>query len=303
MSRNCALDWPAVSALLLEGVSQPILILGEDFQVCQYNSALEKVLGWARHELYGRSFLDACIRASDREKVAWTLREALRGVLRHAELTVSTKQGQGMHLTCDLARVGQGRASALLVGIRDWRPAKGLVMPGFAGDIHYEICIATDEESFGIIRYYWSPDDPARAAELLGKRCYEALYGRETACEGCPAFLPLGKEPRKTVVRHDDALQIVTAQRMEDGAVRMGVRRIEHTTLSELIRAKLDTLAEQAGLSSREKSVLELLVMGRSAAEIAQVLRITTRTDKYHQANILEKLGADSRLDLMRLLL
>jgi DNA-binding CsgD family transcriptional regulator len=44
-------------------------------------------------------------------------------------------------------------------------------------------------------------------------------------------------------------------------------------------------------------------VLGRSLDEIARILGIAPRTVKFHQANVLQKLGADSRLDLMRLLL
>jgi DNA-binding CsgD family transcriptional regulator len=47
--------------------------------------------------------------------------------------------------------------------------------------------------------------------------------------------------------------------------------------------------------------VLDLLLLGRSLGEIATALQITPRTAKFHQANLLEKLGADSRFDLLRL--
>jgi len=43
--------------------------------------------------------------------------------------------------------------------------------------------------------------------------------------------------------------------------------------------------------------------MGRQLADIATALGISLRTVKYHQANILRKLRADSRVDLMRLIL
>jgi DNA-binding NarL/FixJ family response regulator len=59
----------------------------------------------------------------------------------------------------------------------------------------------------------------------------------------------------------------------------------------------------QAGLTSREREVLELLLLGRTHEDIALVLGISERTSKFHQANLLAKLGAESRLDLMRLFL
>jgi DNA-binding CsgD family transcriptional regulator len=61
-------------------------------------------------------------------------------------------------------------------------------------------------------------------------------------------------------------------------------------------------LADAAQLSERERSVLTYLLMGRSLGDIALILGISPRTVKFHQANVLEKLGADSRADLVRLI-
>ncbi|MCZ7680735.1 MAG: helix-turn-helix transcriptional regulator [Sandaracinaceae bacterium] len=80
-------------------------------------------------------------------------------------------------------------------------------------------------------------------------------------------------------------------------------QRFDDVLVRELVGARLATLAARAGLSQREQDVFELLVLGRSLVEISTVLGITTRTVRFHQANVLAKLSADSRLDLMRLLL
>jgi DNA-binding response OmpR family regulator len=62
-------------------------------------------------------------------------------------------------------------------------------------------------------------------------------------------------------------------------------------------------LMAHARLTEREREVLELLLLGRTHEDIAHVLGITARTSKFHQSNLLVKLGAESRLDLMRLFL
>lgn len=64
-----------------------------------------------------------------------------------------------------------------------------------------------------------------------------------------------------------------------------------------------DALVRQANLTGREREVLELLLLGRTHEDISTVLGISDRTSKFHQANLLAKLGAESRLDLMRLFL
>ena len=73
--------------------------------------------------------------------------------------------------------------------------------------------------------------------------------------------------------------------------------------LSDLLRARRERLADEANLSAREREVLDLLLLGRNHEEIGTVLDISPRTSRFHQANVLQKLGADSRTDLLRLFL
>ena len=74
----------------------------------------------------------------------------------------------------------------------------------------------------------------------------------------------------------------------------------EHTVASPDRRA---SMIADAKLTGREREVLDLLLLGRTHEDIAEVLGISERTSKFHQANLLQKLGAESRLDLLRLFL
>ncbi|HMG24568.1 MAG TPA: LuxR C-terminal-related transcriptional regulator [Kofleriaceae bacterium] len=73
--------------------------------------------------------------------------------------------------------------------------------------------------------------------------------------------------------------------------------------LSAALERRLVQLSRSAALSPREQEVLQLLVLGRSYTDIGVALQITPRTARFHQRNVLEKIGAESRLDLVRLLL
>jgi DNA-binding response OmpR family regulator len=75
------------------------------------------------------------------------------------------------------------------------------------------------------------------------------------------------------------------------------------SNLEVLLLRRREQLALEARLSDREREVLELLLLGRNHQEIGTALGIAARTAKFHQMNILEKLGADSRMDLLRLFL
>ncbi len=70
-----------------------------------------------------------------------------------------------------------------------------------------------------------------------------------------------------------------------------------------LLRQRRERIADEAELSAREREVLELLLLGRTHQEIGAVLGISPRTAKFHQASVLQKLGADSRVDLVRIFL
>lgn len=65
--------------------------------------------------------------------------------------------------------------------------------------------------------------------------------------------------------------------------------------------AKREEVIEAARLTEREREVLDLLLLGRTHEDIALVLGISERTTRFHQANLLAKLGAESRMDLLRL--
>jgi non-specific serine/threonine protein kinase len=52
------------------------------------------------------------------------------------------------------------------------------------------------------------------------------------------------------------------------------------------------------GLTARERSVANLVSEGRSNREIADALVISERTAERHVANILDKLGLESRVQL-----
>jgi DNA-binding CsgD family transcriptional regulator len=66
---------------------------------------------------------------------------------------------------------------------------------------------------------------------------------------------------------------------------------------------RVEHLASSGRLSPREREVLQLMLLGRSRSDIALVLGVTERTAKYHVENVLRKLDAESRVDLLRIVL
>lgn len=56
----------------------------------------------------------------------------------------------------------------------------------------------------------------------------------------------------------------------------------------------------QHGLTSREREVLQMVAEGFSSKEIAQQLRVSTRTVETHRANVMQKLGVHKVSGLVR---
>lgn len=79
--------------------------------------------------------------------------------------------------------------------------------------------------------------------------------------------------------------------------------RVRHQYIAgdELLRVRRAEKIRAAELTAREVEVLDLVLLGRAHEDIALALGISERTSKFHQANILRKLGAESRYDLLRL--
>jgi len=144
-------------------------------------------------------------------------------------------------------------------------------------------------------------------AEALGNRCHEVLWGRPQPCRNCP-FLP-PPPPHDERVRSgvigeatSSAFALVVGRRTRVDAIRVVQHAIGEELFGQLLELRLERASSEASLSPREREVLRLLMIGRSLGDIATALAISVRTAKYHQANALAKLGADSRLDLLRLL-
>jgi DNA-binding NarL/FixJ family response regulator len=79
-------------------------------------------------------------------------------------------------------------------------------------------------------------------------------------------------------------------------------KRFRAARIDLLMNEHIEALACEHGLSTREREVLRLLVLGRTPQDIGVALGITARTAKFHQSNLLAKLGAESKFDLVRLL-
>jgi DNA-binding NarL/FixJ family response regulator len=100
------------------------------------------------------------------------------------------------------------------------------------------------------------------------------------------------------VLKHSVASELVTAIRE---ALR-GQTYITPMIAGELLQSYREGDSEMSDsshrLTMRQREVLQLIAEGRSAKEVAAILKISTRTAEAHKAHILEVLGVRSTAEL-----
>lgn len=115
----------------------------------------------------------------------------------------------------------------------------------------------------------------------------ETAYARRALAEGALGF----------VIKHSAPVELVLAVR----SAMEGRTYVTPSLAGELLRpAGRETARETAGaLTLRQREILQLLVAGRSAKEIAGVLGISPRTVEYHKYRMMESLGLHSSAELI----
>lgn len=139
-----------------------------------------------------------------------------------------------------------------------------------------------------------------------GEHCWRQVHGRTSECADCPIRRLKGTQQATAVWVDPGAAFRATVQfarRKPEGRVAVTSVPIDGVTYSALVSARVEQLSGASNLSGREKELLQLLLMGRSTRDVSVVAGITERTAKFHQQNLLRKLGAESRYDLVRFLL
>ena len=65
---------------------------------------------------------------------------------------------------------------------------------------------------------------------------------------------------------------------------------------AETVEERIDRLASERGLSSREREIAFLLYKGKTNNEIADMLFLSSNTIKVHTSNLYRKLGVSTRM-------
>jgi DNA-binding CsgD family transcriptional regulator len=292
---GATMTWKALVQHLLQRASSPALVLDTAGQIQIVNSWLELAVDRPNADLSRRSFVDDVVAPEDRGEATRQMGEIHRGERSCLRTRIVRRDGCKLDAVLQATLVGPYR-SRLLV-LEGEVIERSRQVPRVPGMEVYEISSARD--SFGEIRYRW-PDGG------VGETCHALRYQRGQPCPLCPARNLRPDEPGvTTVIRMEGEAwyDLVTAQHAGPALARVGVVRVTDDALSELMETRFLRLAQERELSEREQVVLQMLLLGRTIAEIGTALGISARTVKFHQKNVLDKLGAKSRVDLLRVFL
>ncbi|HSD88957.1 MAG TPA: LuxR C-terminal-related transcriptional regulator [Kofleriaceae bacterium] len=297
------MDWPAIASILGERSDRPIVLIDQDGRIRMFNRAMEQVLGWRRFQVDGELWARVCTPPDHLDEARRWIADALRGALWSFEAHALTSGGGHVLLHLEFSLVGRGETQGLLVTTTRWMPAEPSKRVIHGRDLDYDI--STEAPGFGTVTRLVVDSERIRLDE--GTRCYAVLHGQEQPCDGCPVLRTDESPWPRVFVRHvqngtASAFEIKSADRIDTGLVRIRTRMMTNDALEAIHAAKIQQLADRADLSAREREILMYLLLGRTTEDISTLVGIAVRTVKFHQANVLQKLGADSRSDLLRLL-
>jgi DNA-binding CsgD family transcriptional regulator len=287
-----SVDWSAVAFLVAEQASLPALLLNAQGEVLLMSPALEQGLGWPRDSI-GSVWVDRFVLASAASTTRWLLHRALVGAVRDFETEVLTADGIA-RARFSTRPVGEDDRGVLLVLER----LVATACKAAEADHDYEVQgIASG--SYGL-RNVWKL---GVTVEPGHGTCFEKLHGRTAPCDKCPLKQTDSTQRSSAVVSaHSEHVYVLTTATAlgEDGA-RVSVRHLSRASLGSVMLSRLDELVARGKLTTRERAVFCYLMEGRDIEDIANALGISARTVKFHIGNVLQKLGADSRHDLLRL--
>lgn len=141
-----------------------------------------------------------------------------------------------------------------------------------------------------------------------------ALTDREDAqrvriqwnCDGLNLLIDIHDDGDGQLDVHDDSLRPI-AERVKALDGRLDIESTSGWGSHTSIRLPLDPPGGRnerepaVGLTSRERDVLHLVAAGHRNADIAAELAISPNTVKFHIANLLRKVGARTRSELIAL--
>jgi DNA-binding CsgD family transcriptional regulator len=285
-----------LAGILIDRLAQPSLVLDERRRIVVLNAAMAELLGGTCKDLAWRDLIELIVEPRLGAAIS-AIERISRGQDERTRVRFTPRKRPDLTIELEFERIPSEEAMLFL----------GTTAPHAAlpfETLTVEVSVSADRWG-RILRGAQAPVTMSGAQQ--SPDCCRVLCGEMRPCDDCPAVAVTATDPvaSRVIEIHErgDQYVVITARRISDQRVAMSRIRLDEATRSRLAEARLDSVARRAGLSERERQVLAYLLMGLEIRDIGEVLGIAVRTVRFHQYNLLEKLGADSRADLVRFIL
>jgi PAS domain S-box-containing protein len=295
-------DWKGVAMKLVERAARPTVLLDRRGKIRLFNLAMEQLLGWPRERVLGTRWSPA---NENLQATSSWLGQVLRKNATQASCKALSSDGLPLQLDFDVAQIGAASEAGTLLTVVRATPLALAAESGQRPNQDFEYVITAHATEFGRMHQLTQLGRETSFDASSAPTCFELLHRQRSACEDCPVLRPAREGwPRTTTRRRsleEAGFELVSATPRDATTIRLSVRFVTDTALHAIQSTWLRQIADDAQLSARERAVLDYLLLGRSLGDIALLLQVSRHTVKFHQANILRKLGADSRADIVRL--
>ncbi|MEW5737394.1 MAG: LuxR C-terminal-related transcriptional regulator [Myxococcota bacterium] len=296
-----SVDWEVIGPQLLERERRPVMVLDERGRVIRTNQAFRYLVSDGRHTV-GADFTAQWLTPDSRPHFLSARERAITGD--RTRVTVRVVESIfPLDLMLELTCVGVEPTRYLLAVVVDLVPRRQSSPLIPAGGLLYEV--VTNEHGPWQLKRLVTPQGE-QEVDVDPTPCFRKVFGLSAECRGCPVKgIGRGGQAHGVVQAPspDFRAHLLVARNVTQDTTSVLAFPVETETYTALVEARVHHLSSRAKLSERERQLLQMLLLGRSLKEAAGVLGITARTAKYHQQNLLRKVGADGRVDLFRLLL
>jgi DNA-binding CsgD family transcriptional regulator len=297
MSPSVAIDWQSLGPQLLDREHRPLLLVDDTGRVVATNQALRYFLEAVPPT--GAQFVGDWVDPADQASAAEVLDRARRGERAHVRLQLKPSL-MTVQPVFDVSALTETGLVAWLMVEAHSLPVGAPPVPALG--VHYDVTL--EHGTLGSVR--WLAREGRSLPVQPGVPCWKQVVGRDSPCEHCPALGTLAGASSATATRCVSTTPFVAevgrARRVGPELITVSWLPLSEADYSAVLRLRVEALAEQHLLTPRERQVLRMLLLGRNVDDVAALEGISPRTVKYHQQNLLRKLGAESRHDLFRLL-
>jgi DNA-binding CsgD family transcriptional regulator len=283
--------WEVLGSHLVERDSRPLAVLDLHGRILHANQSFRALLGRNLPQSLAAS---QWVHPDSMHKLQTALEKATGGS-RALVTVVLPERYHHSDLVLDLERVGGSKQFVFAVVLEATAQKSAAPVSPVHG-VTYEVTLG--EATPRVIR----------GSQRLSSQepCWQQMFGRATECPGCPVRrldahgAAVGVVP---IAAPAFKVAIAFAERRTPRVVAVTTFELDEKLYRQVVSARIDNIAAACRLSGRERDLLPLLLEGRSLSEAAERTGITERTLRYHQQNLLRKVGVNSRQGLCRLVL